>query len=137
MMKGIDAALLSVCAAYNLPTVALPVYSPDCDDTDSDDSECYSEEIKEPSRFDPLQLFRWESNSRAHMNRRGGIDWIGYEFETMNCDCDFGNYEESIGRRAKDAGFMSKYKGIYWLNAPRHSEPNVAFTTVLFPVTFL
>jgi hypothetical protein len=132
MLKGQDAALWSICEALGLPQVALPVYSPDADDEFSDDdSEHWQDgEYEEASRWDPITLFNWESSSRAHLNRGSVFDWIGSYFEPVQYD-GMGDDQESLGKLLPHAGTFSKYRGIHWINMPRYSELNVAYTTVI------
>ena len=130
-MKGVDAALWAVCRGLGLRIRALPVYSPELEHvSDDDDSGDDDENDEEASRWDPLSLFGETSGSRAHLNESdGGPDWIGDGFDPVQSG-DFGNYEQNLGRRMRDAYFASKYRGIYWLNGPGHSEPSVAYVHV-------
>ena len=124
-MKGVDAALWVVCNALGLEIQALPVYSPDLDDDYSGDDGCAR---------DPRDLFSRRAISRAHLNQcRDNSEWIGSGFSSMEVDDGFGDYENSLGRRMDEAGFASKYTGIYWLNGPAHSEPSLAYITVQTP----
>ena len=129
-MKGVDAVVWTICEIFDLPVVALPVFLPDEDSQNDDDSDNGEEDTNSVSRWDPLGLFNWESQSRAHLNRSSGFDWIGSDFEPIEHTWSFGDKEFSIGRRMPEADFCSKYRGIYWLNGPRHSEANIAYTTV-------
>ena len=130
-----DAALWAVCKALHLNIQLLPVYSPDVDYESDDDNHSANEdeESKRPSRFDPLRLFNLRSTSRAHLDKEErSIEWIGPGLETVNVN-DLGDYKQSLSSRMNDDGLASKYRGIYWLNDPRHSEPNVAYITVRDP----
>lgn len=132
-MKGLDAVVWTICEIFNLPVIALPVFLPDDDGSDEDDYDSGNEADTDAcSRWDPLGLFNWESQSRAHLNQSGGFDWIGTDFEPIYRTWSLGDQEDRIGRRMPEAGFCSKYRGIYWLNGPRHSEANVAYTTVFY-----
>jgi hypothetical protein len=50
MMKGLDAAVWNACEALKLDLIALPVYSPDCDDSDSDSENDMQDGKDKPSR---------------------------------------------------------------------------------------
>ena len=130
-MKGLDAAVWTVCKTLGLQIVALPVYDAEdggtYDDYPSEDSEDDENNAPEQTRWDPFSLFCFEGASRSHLSD-SGPEWIGYELEPMHEE-DLGEYEQPIGRRMFDGPF-NRCRGIHWLNSPRFTERNAAYIAV-------
>ena len=87
----------------------MPRYSLDFNEhdySDDDNNAKEPEENDEPSRWDPLDLFCRRADSRAHLNQFGNnFEWVGCDFESIEADNFFGNYEDRLGRGMDEAKF--------------------------------
>lgn len=132
MLKGLDAGLWAVSNALGLPTIVLPVYLPEDDEDGYSDGDSDTGDSDEPSRWDPASLFNLRCLSRAHLNPTSGFDWIGDQLKPVHREYWFGSIEDRcVARRLRESKSVSKYRGIYWINGPWHSEANLAYITVL------
>ena len=131
MMKGLDAAIWTVCEAFGLQKVVVPVYHND------DKEDDFTPRRKSPpsKKWDPFAIFNRSSNSNGHLNPDGRFNWIGKGFNPfLRGDYYMGDYEDYLSKRLSEAGFLSQYRGIYWLNTRNQTEASVAFTTVNLPI---
>ena len=148
MLKGADAAIWAVCAAFGLDTETRPVYLTTADGEVWTPMRKYSEypaNEKSPSDYatrhlnkmkhDPLEIFDVKVTSKDHLYENAKVEWIGEGFFTACAVEDVGDREDWMAERLADVDWMTCYGGIHWLNKARHQEENVAYITV-FPQGF-
>ena len=116
-MKGIDAAVWTVCQALGLAIRSLPVYEPD-DQYDYSESES-DDGSTEQMRWDLFSLFGLTGASQAQLSSHGP-EYIGSKFKPM----------QHISNRDRD---IKRCQGIHWLNVPKHRELNATYFTVRKP----
>ena len=126
-MKGVDAAMLSVCHALGLRTLSRPVYITDDvrDDYDTDEEE--------------YLVKRQKLNAESLFNKNTGpqpvpdicLDtYIGDKFRIVEEHSYMGSEEDYLWDRLKGESWLKEYKGITWLNEPRFRAANHSYVTV-------
>jgi len=134
MMKGADAALYSVCLALNLKTQARPVYITSASNYEEEDEYEYEDEDEDwpPKRQkrNPQSLFPGVEVSRLLPKDKVNDDWIGDKFRIITPDEYMGNLEQSLLERLEREAWLHEYKGIQWVNEPKHKEASRCYMTV-------
>jgi hypothetical protein len=133
MMKGADAALYSVCLALNLKTQARPVYI--TSNSYYEDEEKYEDDEDNdwpPKRQkrNPESLFPGVKAPPLPPKDKVNDDWIGDKFRIITPNESMGDLEQSLLERLEREVWLHEYKGIQWVNKPKHKEANRCYMTV-------
>lgn len=151
MLKGADAAILAICAAFGLNTETRPVYLTTADgeawepqgggpeypanESEKSSSADYTTRYLNKMKHDPLEIFGVKATSKDHLHEEAKVEWIGPAFRSV-CATDYlGDEQDWMPRRLVAVNWVTCYGGIHWLNKARHQEQNVAYVTV-FPQDF-